>query len=458
MKRTQEFDAVLLPLYRYTAILSGMNYNVLTPNLHLNRAANVNMGKVKKIIRSMRARLTTSSFGRSDDSTNSSIPSMRSRSRSTSETQATVCSGSRTTTISNLVSEESLCSITAILDRTLSNVLPFRDQVNRNIGHLDARVALEVNTTILRFVERLPLDELQAVGRGSTVSFLPNDNDTITSDSNLSFACRSAREVERDHAARRRGHDGGVAHEQLNRVFPEFAEGSLARSRALNVTSVENSMDNPLAIHSVRQSKQEYTQRKRNNDANPFGGLADPTHHDKVKHWLIDQEDFSIKAEAESSDPQYRNVDLSFRPQAHMDRTPSFTRRSFDSCDLFLESIGLLVAKNDHETIGDEDFDNLPDWSDVEDDPEYNVFFEELEYQWSESAASSNFTAELESVTDELVRSPQHMMSDEEALPDWSDVEDEAGYNKAERQSFTSNRSSAKGVPDLIMPAVYLPS
>jgi hypothetical protein len=241
-------------------------------------------------------------------------------------------------------------------------------------------------------------------------------------------------------------------------VFPEFAEELLAKSRALNVTGVENSMDNPLAIHSVRQPEQEYMQRKRNNDANPFDGLAGPTHRDKVEHWLIGQEDFSIKAEAESSDPQYRKVDLSFRPQAHMDRTPSFTRRSFDSCDLFLESIGLLVAKDDHETIGDEDFDNLPDWSDVEDDPEYNVFFEKPEYQWSESAASSNFTAELESATDELVRSPQHMMSDEEALSDWSDVEYEAEYNKAEKQSFTSNSSSAKGVPDLIMPAVYLPS
>ncbi|CAN9213320.1 unnamed protein product [Alternaria alternata] len=415
------------------------------------------MGKVKKIIRSMRARLTTSSFGRSDDSTDSSIPSMRSRSRSTSKTQATVCSGSRTTTISNLVSEEPFCSITATLDRTLSNLFPFGDQVNMNTVPLDARVALEVNITILRFVKRLPLDELQVIGRGSTVSLFPNDNDTITSDSSLSFACRSAREVERDHAAHRHGHDGGVAHEQLNRVFPDIAEGSLVRSRALDVTSVKNSMDNSLAIHSVRRSEREYTQRKRN-DANSFGRLAGPTHHDKVKHWLIHQEDLSIKAETDSSDPQYRNVDLSFRPQAHMHRTPSFTRRSFDSCDFFLESIGLLVAKDDHETIGDEDFDNLPDWSDVEDDPEYNVFFEKPEYQWSESAASSNFTAELESTTDELVRFPQHMMSDEEALPDWSDVEDEAGYNKAEKQSFTSDPSSAKGVPDLIMPAVYLPS
>ncbi|CAN9086512.1 unnamed protein product [Alternaria alternata] len=237
-----------------------------------------------------------------------------------------------------------------------------------NTVPLDARVALEVNITILRFVKRLPLDELQVIGRGSTVSLFPNDNDTITSDSSLSLACRSAREVERDHAAHRHGHDGGVAHEQLNRVFPDIAEGSLARSRALDVT-----------IHSVRRSEREYTQRKRN-DANPFGRLAGPTHHDKVKHWLIHQEDHSTKAETDSSDPQYHNVDLSFRPQAHMDRTPSFTRRSFDSCDFFLESIGLLVAKDDHETIGDEDFDNLPDWSDVEDDPEYNVFFEKPEY------------------------------------------------------------------------------
>lgn len=43
-----------------------------------------------------------------------------------------------------------------------------------------------------------------------------------------------------------------------------------------------------------------------------------------------------------------------------------------DSCDLFLESIGLTSAPSPRQGLSDSDFDALPNWSDVEDDPDYN--------------------------------------------------------------------------------------
>jgi hypothetical protein len=62
--------------------------------------------------------------------------------------------------------------------------------------------------------------------------------------------------------------------------------------------------------------------------------------------------------------------DSSVAPAAHMERAPSFTNRSTDSCDDFLESIGLPTHACP--TISDEEFEALPDWSDVEDDSDFD--------------------------------------------------------------------------------------
>ncbi|KAL1799404.1 hypothetical protein ACET3X_003441 [Alternaria dauci] len=327
-----------------------------------------------------------------------------------------VCSESQARSISNLVLDESVCSTNATLDRTLSNFIPIKDHVNGDTVHLDAQEALEVDVAMLRFVERLPLDELQFVGRGSALSIFPKANDAKTSGSSLSSACCSARGVEHGHANCQLEYNGRVTREQLDRTSLELTEAPHTNSTTLGLSSMENDMDNSLAMRSPRQSKQEYTHQEHNNDTNPFGGFADSTDRDKVAHWLVHQEGMGIRAEAGIPDPQYRNVVVvPSRPQAHMDRAPSFTKRSFDSCDVFLESIGLRVAKDDHGTMSDEDFDNLPDWSDVEDDPEYNVIIKGPEYQASE-------------------------------------------YSEVEEQSYTRNPSSVEGVQDFIFPVVYLPS
>ncbi|KAI4944980.1 hypothetical protein J4E91_008325 [Alternaria rosae] len=77
---------------------------------------------------------------------------------------------------------------------------------------------------------------------------------------------------------------------------------------------------------------------------------------------------------------------------ADMKGAPSFTGRSADSCDLFLESIGLSIhpdgdPRADHEDMDAFDMDNLPNWSDVEDDPEYNQF-EERSFHWTDTDSS----------------------------------------------------------------------
>ena len=82
------------------------------------------------------------------------------------------------------------------------------------------------------------------------------------------------------------------------------------------------------------------------------------------------------------------------RGAADMERAPSFTTRSADSCDLFLVSIGLSIhpdsdPRTDHNDMDMDDFDmdDLPNWSDVEDDPEYNQF-EERSFHWTDTDSS----------------------------------------------------------------------
>jgi hypothetical protein len=136
-----------------------------------------------------------------------------------------------------------------------------------------------------------------------------------------------------------------------------------------------------------------------------FGGFAGPVDCEKVAIWLSQQESIKTEIVDYISDAQYRSVihppfrqpttnvtaniqqtsagieDGAF-PTGHgfhqstvyTKRAPAFTKRSADSCDIFLESIGLPVPKEDYRTIPNKEFDNPPNWSHVKDDAGYDVF------------------------------------------------------------------------------------
>jgi hypothetical protein len=164
--------------------------------------------------------------------------------------------------------------------------------------------------------------------------------------------------------------DECVKLEQLSRMSSDLAKERFASSRTLSLTSKESNVESLLALHSARQTEHELTQRKRDNEATWFGGFAGPVDRDRVALWLVEQKSIDTKAEGNAPESEHRNiVDRPPSPHAHMERTPSFTKRTIDSCDVFLESIGLAGAEKDDRTMSDEEFDNLPNWSDVEDDP-----------------------------------------------------------------------------------------
>jgi hypothetical protein len=50
------------------------------------------------------------------------------------------------------VSDERVCSVTAALDRTMSNFGPIEDWVNAVTGNIDAHAALEANVAMLHLM------------------------------------------------------------------------------------------------------------------------------------------------------------------------------------------------------------------------------------------------------------------------------------------------------------------
>ena len=373
----------------------------------------------------------------------------------------------------------------------MSNLGPIEDRVNADTGNIDAHAALEANVAMLHLMGRPPLDELQVVGQGSMLSLFPKDDDAITSYSSCSFACYSARRTERDHAERLYEHDGCVADEQISRMASEIAAKPSADSRAPSLTNKENSFASSLALQSARQTEWEYTQRKRDKDGNMFGGFARPVDREKVAIWLSQQESIKTEIMDYISDVQYRSVvhppfrqpttnvtaniqqksadieDGAFttghgfhRPTVYTKCAPALTKRSADSCNIFLECIGLPVPKEDYRTITNKEVDNLPNWSDAEDDPGYDVF-EKRQIQRSKSAISwpSKTHVKTSNVTTDNAHSRRHsIMTDVEfeALPDWFDVEDDPEYNEVMEWSLTNSCYSSKSTQDV--PAMVSPS
>lgn len=229
---------------------------------------------------------------------------------------------------------------------------------------LNAYADLEVNIAILRFVHRLPLDELRIIGQVLTLSSSSAMGNTFeeddrrlprgvarpktlslastTKDLSRSFVCGPKNRSERNRTRHECRHDQCAVHERLILYSSEMDVESNAAAVTLSLASQESDSAWSFACCSAQRVERDHAQRQ-----------------------------------SEAAD---------------MERAPSFTGRSADSCDLFLESIGLSIhpdgdPRTDHEDTDAFDMDNLPNWSDVEDDPEYNQF-EEWSFHWTDTDSS----------------------------------------------------------------------
>ncbi|KAA8621873.1 hypothetical protein A1F94_008016 [Pyrenophora tritici-repentis] len=235
--------------------------------------------------------------------------------------------------------------------------VPVEKTVHDQQTGFNTHVALQANVAMLDFAKKLPLEELRMIGyqptvptsvkRGNTAVSEERTTDSKTlhfgpnSDSTWSFACSSARRIERGHTA------------------PDEDDDTL---------SFESLLD--WVVGPDRD--------KVDTDATREPNTNDTWNAPRV---LEDARDAGIGTAGRST----RNLSLS--------------HRSVDSCDLFLQSISFPIHETSFSMMSDEEFEALPDWSDVEEEDEYNVYLERY-HHWSNtnSAYSSRLSMEADFV------------------------------------------------------------
>jgi hypothetical protein len=291
--------------------------------------------------------------------------------------------------------------------------VPVQDRVVEHAVDVDACAVLEVNVAMLRFIQRLPLDALHMIGQGRTLCSSLTANDTARGDKEY-----CPRNVTMNSSAPSETAGLVSTTKDSSESFAcslEFDMELHADSKTLSLTSEESDSTWSFAYSSARQVERHSTQGERDDDANSVGSFAGSAnrsgvvmshshqnsvdarvggHNCPLRGYMINR---TSKAQvlpfgvADSALPANHTFNW---PTAHAERAPSFTTRSIDSCDLFLESIGLPIFPENHSTTSDEDLDGLPNWSDVEDDPEYNQF-EERSFHWSDTNSSCSFRNSL---------------------------------------------------------------
>jgi hypothetical protein len=305
---------------------------------------------------------------------------------------------------------------------------------------LTACAELEVNVVMLRFLHRLPLDELGMIGHGLTLissleggntyeedegffpksitqnsSAQPKDANLagLTTDSSGSFVCGQENRIERNRTRHECRHGQSATYRALSLHSSVADIDSHTDANMLSLTSQESISALSFACGAARRVEGDNAQQQSDDQASVAGGFAGPVNHngfvtshshgDSVGVKVDDHnrplqppsldrtsDQHRIPAEADMSTVRADNS-VAWEA-ARMESAPSFTRRSADSCDLFLKSIGLPIhedsnPRTDNEYLDDFDMDDLPDWSDVEDDPEYNQF-EERSFHWTDTDSS----------------------------------------------------------------------
>jgi hypothetical protein len=309
---------------------------------------------------------------------------------------------------------------------------PREHVVGREEVLLDAYEALEINVAMWDFAQRLPLDELSAIGQGlaplsprkeceeavtnvhphvllESLTESPTKSRTLSltsssSSSSWSFACCSARRIERDHVGRENVDEENISSEE----FEQDDDAGVTKDqslgpRTLSLTTTSSSSSWSFACRSTRRVERDHTPQKRDvvdpdlkeDSRNPQSTIVFHTFNHPQRNTFYRPVRCSTSHEASNNPPcaldgEGESGPTLIWPTIHTKRRPCFTRRSIDSADLFLWSIGIRISGVNHTRMSDEEFANLPDWSDVEDDPEYNMVEERL-FCWSDAASSCSF-------------------------------------------------------------------
>jgi len=225
----------------------------------------------------------------------------------------------------------------------------------------DAHAALQTNVAILDFAKKLPLEELRMIGYQPTVP--PSAKRSDTSDTSDDFS-----------------------------HFLAMSKKQMTHSKTSSLTSKDSDSTWSFACRSAhRIERDDDAALDCDDDTLSFGSLVGWG----IDHVGLNTNDSSMPDTSDTRILYGDAQEASENCTGHSQRPSSITRQSFDSCDLFLESIGLPVHETSFPRMSDEQFEALPDWTDVENDTEYNEF-EGRPFHWSRTNSLCSSRASME--------------------------------------------------------------
>ncbi|KAF1849539.1 uncharacterized protein K460DRAFT_365426 [Cucurbitaria berberidis CBS 394.84] len=396
------------------------------------------MGKVKQLMRSLRSKFTSSK--------SKSAHHTPHHNGTTSSTVSSVTEGSRSL-ISSVGSSVYASSDTQTPPTTPSKTPP--PTAYKELGHhilkssistseaedlqaekielrepcLGPRATLEVNIAMLDFAKKLPLEELSLIGCSSPPSSLSGaeqdalscgDNATasnpmtydsrdssrtlslatISSGPSWSFACRSAHRI-------------GRKPEEPDNYDDASSFGSLTDWGITSNGNAARGTPNDAGSDAVNGDDED-TMRPDScvqTNHNAFYRLPPPSSNERdITNFQFpnpqkydDRDTNSVYSMLSHPGELEHNTVIDVPSpgpfalhNGPLTAAPSLTEQSNDSHESFLRYIETPNAEIAIPFVSEEDFDALPDWSEVEDEAEYNTCFIKQPFLWSPTASSSS--------------------------------------------------------------------
>jgi hypothetical protein len=231
---------------------------------------------------------------------------------------------------------------------------------NENIStrRVSTYTDLAVNAAMLRFAKKLPLEELSMIGHGLE-SLSPKEK--VTDYSPNDDATYGQREMPAPHPLHPLHSPWSFVHRSDSTDEQRSCSPELPRSSSPTLTLSSTISTSPwsFACRSARRAEREHAGHNESDDESTCGSLDGWG----VSSTLEQQDEASDTGEFFEHASQYSNL---------IDPSPGSREHKHDSCK------------------SDEEFDALPEWSDVEDESEYNEPFKRDSDAWSVTSAGSS--------------------------------------------------------------------
>ena len=180
--------------------------------------------------------------------------------------------------------------------------------------------------------------------------------------------------------------------EEDTNVSSPVTPDSQIRSRALSLEEGSSKSSLSFTCRSARRIERQSGYPYEDGDASSFGSLAGwgVICNGEDGQEVVERGGENHETGVGSDERAFSSPNACCAPHSAWPAvSSSFTEQTSDSYGSFLRYIGTADIESSSPTMSEEQFDALPDWSDVEDDPEYDTFFVKQPVSWSSTASSS---------------------------------------------------------------------